>query len=158
MLWRATSCIVHCKNASLRKLTAEEAMFVKPVCIAALAVAATSAVALRAEAAPLPTNVGAMKAVLDPPIVQVRYGRWGGGWRGGYRGWGYRGWGHRGGGYPGWGMGAAAVGGAIASSAYYGGHYGASYPYYGGGYGYGGGYAPEYCPPYGGYYRGYYGW
>ena len=138
---------------------------VKPICIAALAVAATSAGALRVEGAPLPTNVGAMKAALDSPIVQVRYGRWGGGyrgWGGGYRGWGvgYRGWGHRGWGYRGWGLGAAAVGGAIASSAYYGGdpYYGASYPYYDGGYGYGGGYASEYCPPYGGYHRGYYGW
>ena len=134
-------------------------MFIKPACIAALSVAATSAVALRADAAPLPTNVAAIEAALDSPIVQARYGRGYGGWGGGYRGWGYRGgWGHRGWGYRGWGLGAAAVGGAIASSAYYGGS-----PYYGGddygdAYTYGGGYAPEYCPPSRGYYRSYYGW
>jgi hypothetical protein len=41
--------------------------FDKPVRMAALAVAVTSAVVLRAEAAPLPTNA-AMKAALDAPI------------------------------------------------------------------------------------------
>jgi len=102
---------------------------------------------------PPPTNVAAMKAALDTPVVQVRYGRWHGGW--GYRGWGgYGGWGHRGWGYRGLG---AVGGGAIASSAYYG-----TYPYYGGGYAYSGGYADDYCPPYGyaggypGYRAGYY--
>lgn len=57
-------------------------MFIKPACIAALVVAATSAVALRADAAPLPTNVAAIKAALDSPIVQARYGRGYGGWGG----------------------------------------------------------------------------
>jgi hypothetical protein len=74
-------------------------------------------------AAPLPTNVAAMKSVLADSSTQVRWG----GWRGG--GWGYRG----------WGAGALAgpvIGGAIASGAY--GYYGG--PYYGGYYpGYGGG-------------------
>lgn len=113
-----------------------------------------------AKAAPLPTNIAAMKAMVGDDIMQVRWGYRGGGW--GYRGgWGgYRGgWGYRG---LGWGAAGAIVGGAIASSAYYGGgspYYGgyAGYPYsggYGGGYG-GGGYA--YCPPYG-YSRAYYGW
>jgi hypothetical protein len=149
---------------------AEEVMkLFKSTFVAALAITTISAVASPGQAAPLPTNVAAMKAALDTPAVQVRYGRWyGGGW--GHRGWGggYRGWGHRGGwGYRGGlGLGAAGaiVGGAIASSAYYGG----AYPYYDGGYGYGGGYgggyASDYCPPqgYGGYYSGYrrhyYGW
>ena len=132
---------------------------IKPVCLAALAVAATSAVSFHAEAAPLPTHVGAMKAALDSPIAQVRYGRWHGGCGGGYRGRGYRGWGYRGWGYRGWGA-SAVVGAAIATSAYYGGYpyYGGGFPYYGGGYAYSGSYASEYCPPYEGYYRNYYGW
>lgn len=79
-------------------------------------------------AAPLPTNVAAMKSMVANSSIQVRWG----GWRGG-------GWGHRG--FGGWGLGAGAlagavVGGAIASSAY--GYYGG--PYYGGyypAYGYG---------------------
>lgn len=138
------------------------------------AIAAVCGVAA-VQAAPLPTNIGTMKAmVADDTVQQVR---WGGGWGyrggfGGYRGgWG-GGWGYRGYGYRPWaGVAAGAiVGGAIARSAYYG--YGGGYPYYGygGGY-YGGGYAPvysgygdDYCPPsvgYGGYgysYRRYYGW
>lgn len=73
-------------------------------------------------AAPLPTNLTAMKSLVADSSIQVRWG----GWRGG--GWGYRGgWGR---GWS-WGAGALAgalVGGAIASSAY--GYYGA--PYYGG--------------------------
>jgi hypothetical protein len=102
-----------------------------------------------AQAGPMPTNVAAMKSMVDQNTTEVR---WGGGWRGG--GWGYRG--------LGYGLAAGAlVGGAIASSAYYGGgYYGDSYaaaPYgYGGGYGYGYG-GGSYCPPYGGYAR-YYGW
>jgi hypothetical protein len=127
-----------------------------------------------AQAGPMPTNVAAMKSMVDQNTTEVR---WGGGWRGGgfgYRGVGFRGggWGYRGGygyrgggwGYRGLGYGLAAgalVGGAIASSAYYGGgYYGDSYaaaPYgYGGGYGYGYGGGSN-CPPYGGYAR-YYGW
>jgi len=137
--------------------------------------AATSALlSAGAQAGPMPTNVAAMKSMVDQSTTEVR---WGGGWRGGgfgYRGVGFRGggWGYRGGygyrgggwGYRGLGYGLAAgalVGGAIASSAYYGGgYYGDSYatvPYgYGGGYGYGYG-GGSYCPPYGGYAR-YYGW
>ena len=134
-----------------------------------------------AQAGPMPTNVAAMKSMVDQSTIEVR---WGGGWRGGgfgYRGVGFRGggWGYRGGlgyrgvGYRGWGYrglgyGVAAgaiVGGAIASSAYYGGYDGyyggdlydsyAAVPAYGygGGYGYSGGYGygSGYCSPYGGY-------
>ncbi|MBR1202986.1 MULTISPECIES: hypothetical protein [unclassified Bradyrhizobium] len=100
-------------------------------------------------AAPLPTNIAAMKGVVDNSAVEVRWGGWGGGWRGG---WGYRGWrgGYGGWGYRGWGAAAAGaiVGGAIASAAYGG------YPYYGAGYGYGYGSGYGYCPPGAGY--GYY--
>ena len=136
---------------------------IKTVLAAAFAITTIGAVASPGKAAPLPTNVAAMTAVLDTPVLQVRYGRWHGGW--GHRGWGgYRGWGY--GGYRGWGLGAVAagavVGGAIASSAYHGG----AYPSDGGDYGYGGGYASDYCSPYGygDYHRGYgapryyYGW
>jgi hypothetical protein len=128
-----------------------------------------------ASAGPMPTNVAAMKSMVDHSTTEVR---WGGGWRGGgfgYRGVGFRGggWGYRGFGYRGLGYGVAAGaigGGAIASRGYYGGYYGgyggyggypsysyAASPYYGygGGYGYGG----SYCPPYGGYAATrYYGW
>lgn len=80
-------------------------------------------------AAPLPTNVAAMKSMVADSSIKVRWG----GWRGG--GWGYRGFG--------WGAGAlagAVIGGAIASSAY--GYYGA--PYYGGDYPAGYSYYPAY--------------
>jgi hypothetical protein len=138
-----------------------------------------------AQAGPMPTNLAAMKSMVDQSTTEVR---WGGGWRGGgygyrgvgfrgggyaYRGgYGYRGWGYRGLGY---GVAAAAiVGGAIASRGYYGGYggydggYGGYYgsypaysyaavPYYGYGGGYG--YGSAYCPPYGGYAAArYYGW
>ncbi len=131
--------------------------------------ATTTLLGVGAQAGPMPTNVAAMKSMVDQSTTEVR---WGGGWRGGgfgYRGVGFRGggWGYRGGlGYRGWGYrglgyGVAAgaiVGGAIASRAYYGGYgsydggyYGddpsnsyAAVPYYSGyGYGYGSGY----CPP-----------
>ena len=120
------------------------------------------------QAAPLPTNIAAMKAMITDETVQQA--RWGGGYRGGWGG--YRGGlGYRGGGwgYRRWGGVAAGaiVGGAIARSAYYGGY--PSYGY-GGGY-YGGGYYPAYsgygyggCDPSAGYsypaysYRRYYGW
>jgi hypothetical protein len=133
--------------------------------------AATSALlSAGAQAGPMPTNVAAMKSMVDQSTTEVR---WVGGWRGGgfgYRGVGFRGggWGYRGGyGYRGWGYrglgyglaAGALVGGAIASSAYYGGGYSGGYPAYsyaavpsygyGGGYGYG--YGGSYCPPYGGY-------
>ncbi|WP_024512091.1 hypothetical protein [Bradyrhizobium sp. ARR65] len=83
-------------------------------------------------AAPLPTNVIAMKSMVADSSIRVR-------WRGG--GSGYRGFG---GGW-GWGAGALAgaiIGGAIASSAY--GYYGG--PYYGGDYS-----DPSYYPAYLGY-------
>jgi hypothetical protein len=162
----------------------------------ALLAATASVLAAGAQAGPMPTNVAAMKSMVDQATTQVQWrggfrgggfgyrgvgfrgGGWGvrgGGWRGG--GYGWRGGGWRGGGwgYRGLGYGVAAgalVGGAIASSAYYGGYGG----YYGGGYGgygypsysyaavpyygYGGGYGyGSYCPPYrGGYTAGYYGW
>ncbi len=87
------------------------------VCGFAGAVMACNVASLHA--APLPTNVAAMKSTVADSSIQVRWG----GWRGG-------GWGHRGFGGWGWGAGALAgalIGGAIASSAY--GYYGA--PYYG---------------------------
>ena|SRR6476661_3815531 len=127
----------------------------------------TSGTLPSAHAAPLPTNIAAMKSMSSGNVVQARWGGWRGGW--GYRGFGYRGggWGYGrrgygGWGYGGWGLGAAAagaiVGGAIASSAYYGG-----YPYYDGdyaydscppAYGYGGYSAPYHAYPYRGYYSG----
>ena len=146
----------------------------------AVLVAAASLLAGGAQAGPMPTNVAAMKSMVEQITTQVQ---WRGGFRGGgfgmrgvgFRGggWGWRGGGWRGGGwgYRGLGYGLAAgalVGGAIASSAYYGGYGGyyggygypaysyAAVPYYGygGGYGYG-----SYCPPYrSGYAAGYYGW
>lgn len=132
--------------------------FAKAAIFATLTVTTIGAFAPRAGATPLPTNIVAMKAALDTPVVQARYGRWRGGW--GYRGWGYRGWGYRG---LGLGAAGAVVGGAIASSAYY----GAAYPYDDGGYAYGSDdYSSDYCHSYnyGGYYPGYraryyyYGW
>jgi hypothetical protein len=111
------------------------------VCAFAGAVMACNVASLHA--APLPTNVAAMKSTVADSSIQVRWG----GWRGG--GWGYRGFG-------GWGAGALAgaiIGGVIASSAY--GYYGG--PYYGGYYSgpYYGGYYPAYS-----YYPAYvdYGW
>jgi hypothetical protein len=139
--------------------------------------AATAALLVAgAQAGPMPTNVAAMKSMVDQNTTEVR---WGGSWRGGsigYRGAGFRGggWGYRGGmGYRGWGnrglgYGVAAgaiVGGAIARRGYYGGYgnYYGDYPSesyaavpsygYGGGYGYSSGYGQggSYCPPYGDY-------
>jgi hypothetical protein len=121
-----------------------------------------------AQAGPMPTNVAAMKSMVDQSTTEVRWRGGGYGYRGG--GWGYRGGlGYRGG-YRGLGYGVAAgaiVGGAVARRGYYGG-YGGYDGYYGGYsdaavpyYGYGGGYdyGNEYCPPCGGYAtRSYYGW
>ena len=132
-----------------------------------------------AQAGPMPTNVAAIKSMVDQNTTEVRW-RGGGGY--GYRGVGYRGggYGYRGGlgyrgvGYRGYGLGygvaaGAIVGGAIARRSYYGysGGYGYSSGYpaysyaavpqygYGGGYGYG----TAYCPPYSGYAAAsYYGW
>ena len=87
-------------------------------------------------AAPLPTNVTAMKSMVGESSIQVQWR----GWRGG--GWGYRGvgggWAYRGWGWGGAALAGAVIGGAIASNAY--GYYGG--PYYGGPYA--GGYYPGY--------------
>jgi hypothetical protein len=118
-----------------------------------------------AHAGPMPTNVAAIKSMVDQNTTEVRwrggYGYRGVGYRGGgygYRGGGYRGggWAYRGGvgyrgglGYRGWGyrgLGYGAVAGAaIARRGYYGGYYGGdggypSYSYAAAPYGYGGGY------------------
>ena len=62
----------------------------------AILVAATTLLSAGAQAGPIPTNVAAMKSMVDQNTTDVR---WGGGWRGG--GFGYRGggWGYRGLGY-----------------------------------------------------------
>jgi hypothetical protein len=103
------------------------------VCAFAGALMASNVASLHA--APLPTNVAAMKSMVADSSIQVRWG--GRGYRG-FGGWGHRGWG--------WGPGVlagAVIGGAIASSAN--GHYGG--PYYGGYYpGYS--YYPVYYRPY----------
>lgn len=129
-----------------------------------------------AQAGPMPTNVGAMKSMVDQSTIEVRYRGGGFGYRGaGVRGggWGYRGGlgyrGYRGLGYRGLGYGVAAgaiVGGAIARRGYYGGYDGygdygnyggyggySGYSYAAAPYGYAGdyGYGSGYCPPYGGY-------
>jgi hypothetical protein len=121
-----------------------------------------------AQAGPIPTNVAAMKSMVDQSTTEVR---WGGGYRGG--GYGYRGVGYRGGGYGyrsvgyrggGWayrgGLGYRGVGyrgypyrglgyGAAASGGYYGGYGGyrsygyAAVPYDGDEIGY----DVDYCPP-----------
>src|SRR5947209_17624854 len=103
-------------------------MIIKPALAAALA-ASTLIFSFGAHAAPLPTNLEAMKSAVGPGVVNVRYGfggyrgGWGGGYRGGlgyrgvgygglgYRGLGYRGagYGYRGYGYRGYGYGAGAV-------------------------------------------------
>ena len=64
----------------------------------------------QAAAAPMPTSVGTMKAMVADGVTQVH-------WHGGWGGWGL-----------GAGIAGAIIGGAIASSAY-GGYYGG--PYYG---------------------------
>jgi hypothetical protein len=62
----------------------------------AVLVAAATLLSAGAQAGPMPTNVAAMKSMVDQNTTEVR---WGGGWRGG--GFGYRGggWGYRGGGW-----------------------------------------------------------
>jgi len=86
-------------------------------------------------AGPMPTNIGAMKALASDGTTEVY-------WRGGW----------------GWGLGALAagaiIGGAIAGNPY--GYYGYGYPGYGYGYApayYGYGYGSNYSYP--GYYPGY---
>lgn len=130
------------------------------VLVASAVMAGTSG---SSQAAPLPTNIAAMKSMVATDTVQVRWGGWRGGglgYRGGFAhaGWGYRGLGYRGWGRRpyGWGVAAAGavIGGGLVSSAYYGSSYG-SYPYYGHS-GYGAGYGYDRCPPgYGAYGYGY---
>jgi len=126
--------------------------------VPATILAATAALlGASARAGPLPTNVAAMKSMVEKDTTEVRY------YRRAYRGGlGYR--------RLGYGVAAGAAGaiiaGAVARRAYYGdGYYGGGYPSYGyaePSYGYGGGYG--YAPaPYGygggGYVvRRYYGW
>jgi hypothetical protein len=129
----------------------------------AILVATTALLSAGAQAGPMPTNVAAIKSMVDQSTTEVR---WGGGFRGGglgYRGGGFRGggfgyrgvgfrggglgyrgvgfrgggWGYRGGlGYRGWGrgIGYGLGAGAIAGGAI------ASSAYYGGYGGYYGGY------------------
>ena len=115
-----------------------------------------------AQAGPMPTNVAAMKSMVEKDTTEVRYRAYRGG-RLAYRGrLGYRGLG-----YGGLAAGAI-VAGAVARRAYYGDgyYYGGGYPAYGYaepsyGYGYGGGYGYAPAPyGYGGGYvaRRYYGW
>ena len=114
------------------------------VCIFAGALIAGNVASLHA--APLSTNVAAMKSMVADSSIQVRWV----GWRGG--GWVYRGiggLGYRGLGWGGAALAGAVVGGAIASGRYHG------VPYYRGYYP---GYAPyvekydEYYVPSYGYY------
>jgi hypothetical protein len=117
--------------------------------------AATAALlSASAQAGPMPTNIAAIKSMVDQNTTEV-YWRGGYGYRSvGYRGggWGYRGgYGYRGWGYRGLGYGAVAAG-AIARRSYYGGYYGGGYPSYSYAtipYGYEGGYGDDsgYCPP-----------
>jgi hypothetical protein len=107
-----------------------------------------------AQSAPLTgLSAAARPDAQQSDAVQVRFGGWGGGWRGGGWGGGWRGRGW------GWGLAAGAVVGAAIASPYY---YGGYYPYSGYGYGYPSygypdyGYAAEYYPAYSyGYYRPY---
>jgi hypothetical protein len=151
-----SSLIVPCDHFSIkhRVQTRSEAMSIwKTAMTCTLAGALIAGEVQQVAAAPMPTNVGTIKAMVADSTTQVH-------WRGG--GWGF-------------GIGALAagaiIGGAIASGpyGYYGGPY-YGYPGYGYGYapayyGYGpyyGGYAPyygyrRYYRPYG-YYRPYYGY
>ena len=118
-----------------------------------LAATAAALLSAGAQAGPMPTNVAAMKSMVDESTTEVRY-------RGGrlaYRGrLGYRG--------LGYGVAAGAiVAGAVARGAYYGDGYGGGYPAYGyeaAPYGYGDGYGYGAVPYGGGGYvaRRYYGW
>jgi hypothetical protein len=119
-----------------------------------LAVGVTLFAGAGGQAAPLPTNVAAMKSLAPQSTTEVRWG--GVGWRGlGYRPWAGHGWGYHGWSGHHWGWGAAAPG-AIVGDGYYGGAYryrgNAGYPLYDAEY------DDEDCAPYGGYYRGDYDW
>jgi hypothetical protein len=119
-----------------RRQTRSEAMGIQKTLIGcALTGALVAAQVGQAAAAPMPTSVGTMKAMVADSMTQVH-------WHGGWGGWGL-----------GAGIAGAIIGGAIASSAY-GGYYGSPYygypgPYYG--------YAPAYYG-YGPYYRADYGY
>jgi|SRR5215472_1604440 len=103
----------------------------------AVLAATTALLSAGAQAGPMPTNVAAMKLMVDKNTTEVRWRGGGVGYRGGvaYRGGvGYRGGvAYRGGlGYRGLGYGVAAgaiVGGAVARRAYYGGYGGYSGDY-----------------------------
>jgi hypothetical protein len=125
-----------------RRQTRSEAMGIQKTLIGyTLTGALVAAQVGQAVAAPMPTSVGTMKAMVADSTTQVH-------WHGGWGGWGL-----------GAGIAGAIIGGAIASSAY-GGYYGGPYygypgPYYG--------YAPAYYGygPYYGYqpyYRAHYGY
>lgn len=101
-----------------------------------------------AQAGPMPTNVAAMKSMVEKDTTEVRYYRGG---RLAYRGGlGYRRLGY---GVAGAGLAGAVVAGAVARRAYYGDgyYYGGGYPAYGYAqpYGYGGGYGYAPVVPYG---------
>jgi hypothetical protein len=88
-------------------------------------------------AAPLPTNVTAMKSMVRESSIQVQWR----GWRG--SGWGYRGvggWGYRDWRWGGAALAGAVIGGMIASNAY--GYY--DVPYSNGYYPWGNSYYPSY--------------
>jgi hypothetical protein len=110
-------------------MTEENMKTFKVAFVCAFAGALTACNVASLHAAPLPTNVAAMKSIVVDSSIQVRWGGWrGGGWRGG-----------------GWGapaLAGAIIGGAIVGSAY--GYYGS--PYYGGYYP-----AYSYYPAYVGY-------
>jgi hypothetical protein len=138
-----------CDPLQMKRQTGSKAMSIWKTAIACSLAGAV--MAGQAAAAPMPTNVAAMKAVVGDDTTQVY-------WRGGW----------------GWGLGGLAagaiIGGAIASTApygYYGGPYGSSYgygyaPYYYGnapGYAYSPYYAhPRYYRPYRPYYGNSYGY
>jgi len=99
------------------------------------------------KAGPLPTAIAAFKDASPSVTTEVRWGGWGGGFRGvGFRGgwrgggWGWRGAGWRGGWGGGWGwrrgwgagalIGGLALGAAVASSWPYYGGYDYGYPAY----------------------------
>jgi hypothetical protein len=98
----------------------------KIVFVGAFATALIACNVATLHAAPLPTNVTAIKLMVAESSIQVR-------WRGDR--WGYRGvggWGYSGRGWRGAALAGAVIGGASASNAYDGGpHAGGYYPGYG---------------------------
>jgi hypothetical protein len=145
------SFVAECDHFAVNALDRSEAMGIQKTLIGYTLTAALVAAQMgQAAAAPMPTSVGTMKAMVTDSMTQVH-------WHGGWGGWGL-----------GAGIAGAIIGGAIASNAY-GGYYGGPYygdpgPYYGYApayYGYGPhyGYRPYYRAHYYGYraYRPYYG-